>query len=186
MGNRLQEYRQRLGLTQEDLGALMGVGPGQISRLESGARNFDVTWAMRAAPYLKCWYLELLDDPEVPSGVPIRWKLTSSVYIQESATKEMTRPMTALLGSSAAIVEGGFWLPEYDDGDILFLDAESSPAETSRDAFVKLRSKAVLFGRLTPSLLAGRFHFSSHRMPKILPDQEVEWVANVRYVQRRY
>lgn len=54
MKNKIREYRERAGLTQEQLASLLRVSQTTISFFESGKRFPDVTCALRMALILRC------------------------------------------------------------------------------------------------------------------------------------
>lgn len=54
MKNKIREYREKAGLTQEQLASLLRVSQTTISFFESGKRFPDVTCALRMALILRC------------------------------------------------------------------------------------------------------------------------------------
>jgi transcriptional regulator with XRE-family HTH domain len=48
----LRELRKKIGLTQQELGDLVGTSQPQIKRLEKGQRTLSKEWAERLAPHL--------------------------------------------------------------------------------------------------------------------------------------
>lgn len=50
--SQLKRLREKLGLTQKELGTLAGTSQPQIKRLEVGERTLTKQWAERLAPHL--------------------------------------------------------------------------------------------------------------------------------------
>ena len=57
---RLKEARDRKGLTQRQLGQLIGISPSGLSKIELGLRQLSVRWAIKLAPALGVLPTELL------------------------------------------------------------------------------------------------------------------------------
>ena len=51
--NRLKEYRARLGVNQQEMGALAGVSRQTISQIERGDYSPSVTLALKIAKYFQ-------------------------------------------------------------------------------------------------------------------------------------
>jgi len=64
--NRIRELRKQKGLTQGELGELVGLHQTQIGNLENGARNFTFEWARRIARALECTVADLLSESDNP------------------------------------------------------------------------------------------------------------------------
>lgn len=60
-GRNLRQLRERLGLTQAELGALVGTGKSQINKLELGTRPLRGKWPARLAHALGCDPLAISD-----------------------------------------------------------------------------------------------------------------------------
>lgn len=52
MGNRIQELREAMGITQDDLARGAGTTKSQLGKLERGERRLSDHWAERIAPFL--------------------------------------------------------------------------------------------------------------------------------------
>jgi transcriptional regulator with XRE-family HTH domain len=61
LGPNLREARERLGLTQEQVGERSGVHTGEISRVESGKRDPQVSTLERLAKAVEVTPGQLLD-----------------------------------------------------------------------------------------------------------------------------
>ena len=61
-GQRVADYRKRLGMSQVDLAEKIGTTKMQISRLEAGKRRLTEEWRVKIAAVLRCTPDDLLDD----------------------------------------------------------------------------------------------------------------------------
>ena len=64
--NRIRELRKKAGLTQSELGDLVGLHQTQIGKLENSGRNLTFEWARRIAQALKVRLADLLDETDNP------------------------------------------------------------------------------------------------------------------------
>ena len=62
----LREWREHKGLTQEELAELLGTWKGQISKLETGAQQFNDKWIAACSTALGIEPGDLLRDPTAP------------------------------------------------------------------------------------------------------------------------
>ena len=63
MKNRLKEIRKDLGLSQKQLGDLIGTTHTQISKLEKSERRLTQEWLYRLADGLECHWSDLMEKP---------------------------------------------------------------------------------------------------------------------------
>lgn len=61
-GKRLKFFREKKGLSGEELGNLVGCNKSKISKLENGDQTLDTKWAKRLAPPLGIKAFQLLPD----------------------------------------------------------------------------------------------------------------------------
>jgi transcriptional regulator with XRE-family HTH domain len=66
--NRIQEWRKRRELSQEQLANAVNTTKAQISKLEKGDRQLTETWMKRLASVLGCMPHELMIEPIPPAG----------------------------------------------------------------------------------------------------------------------
>ena len=64
--NRIREYRKKAGLSQAELGELVGLHQTQIGNLENGGRNLTFEWARRIAKALQVRMVDLLSEEDNP------------------------------------------------------------------------------------------------------------------------
>lgn len=68
---RVREYRERAGLTQEDLARKLGMRQPHISAIESGRLGLSLERLLAMAEALGCSPSDLVDDPRKKStGTP--------------------------------------------------------------------------------------------------------------------
>lgn len=68
MTNRIKELRRLRGLTQDNLGKLVGTGRSQVVKLERGERRLTVEWMRRIARALECHPADLLVNEPASDG----------------------------------------------------------------------------------------------------------------------
>lgn len=66
MPNRIKEFRDAAGMSQQQLAERVGTTNQQISRLESGERRLTVEWMARIAPVFRVAPARLIDPPDEP------------------------------------------------------------------------------------------------------------------------
>ena len=64
--NCIRELRKRHGLSQAELGHLVGLHQTQIGNIEKGSRNLTFEWARRIAAALDCTTADLLAPQDNP------------------------------------------------------------------------------------------------------------------------
>ena len=62
--NRLKEYRARLGVNQQEMGALVGTSRQTISQIERGDYSPSVTLALKIAKVFNCKVEDIFDYQE--------------------------------------------------------------------------------------------------------------------------
>jgi transcriptional regulator with XRE-family HTH domain len=62
LGSEVQRARQRMGLSQDELGQQTGLGQTVVSRIESGARKIDLVELVRIATVLHTSVDEILNN----------------------------------------------------------------------------------------------------------------------------
>lgn len=62
MENRIRAVRKAKGLSQEQLGEMVGTNKVQIGRLEKGNRRLTIDWVEKIAKALDCHPMELLGE----------------------------------------------------------------------------------------------------------------------------
>lgn len=96
--NRLREFREALGLSQQRLADQVNpsTSQAQIDRLEKGERKLDFEWARRLAPALGKSWPELIDETELP---PLTREM---IALFEMLAPEQQQAVMALLRSFVA------------------------------------------------------------------------------------
>ena len=95
--NRIREWRDAIGITQEDLARLVGTGQSQINKLEKGERCLDKDWLLKLAPALKCRPIDLLSQEELAEYAAIfgtSLRIVNDKYIDVEAI--IPKPIAAL------------------------------------------------------------------------------------------
>lgn len=70
-GQTLRESRKKVGLSQEQLGELVGCGRANIAKFEGDKKIMSVDWARRFAPHLGVKPFQLLPDLGIEEKSPL-------------------------------------------------------------------------------------------------------------------
>lgn len=65
--NRIREFRKRAGLSQGELGKLVGLHQTMVGNIENGKRSLTLEWARRFAKTFGCTVADLLSDTDNPT-----------------------------------------------------------------------------------------------------------------------
>lgn len=79
----IRAWRKHRGLTQVQLAERVGINQGNLSKIESGARQYDQEFLEKAAEALKCEPADLIArDPADPDGI---WALYDKMTAPQRA-----------------------------------------------------------------------------------------------------
>lgn len=114
MENRIRFFRDKLGLTRDQLSAKMGVSTSQLTKLERGERRLTQEWMERVADALHISPVDLFDQPssrlvDVPL---ISWVSAGHLTHQDTVTEIDDFPVIEVAGLPA-----GDWVALRVDGD---------------------------------------------------------------------
>lgn len=75
--NRLREWRERRGLSQQQVADMAGCSKVQISTLERGRPSLDLLWMQRLAPILHVTPGDLLNPADNPAACrdDVEWRM---------------------------------------------------------------------------------------------------------------
>ena len=108
MSNRIKEWRNERGLSQQALGDLVGTTGQQVGRLESGERRLSLDWIERFASALGCGPHELIgesfpveksrseDLDELLGAVKRHWNALGTEYARQIFLGDFYRLFPAL------------------------------------------------------------------------------------------
>lgn len=97
--NRIREYRMAAGLTQAQLGEMVGLHQTQIGNLENGGRNLTFEWARRIAKAFNVRLVDLLSEDDNP------FRLDETERSLISHYREADQTQKALIDRVAAPME---------------------------------------------------------------------------------
>lgn len=98
MHNRLREFRERAGLTQHQLGELIGCGWQRVSRMERGDRALSQKWAVKAAAALGVHWATLMERPGAAGfAEPPRDPLAAAPPAEWQRLPEVSAALAAML-----------------------------------------------------------------------------------------
>lgn len=122
MRNRLREIRERAGLTQEELGALVGHDKTVISRLELGKRRITLEWMKKLSDALKVSPVELIDVP-VPKP-PFLTPNAEDIFEKFTQTREgvVLDPAVGSGGTFSSAAPSKTRLRALSHGDVIEAD----------------------------------------------------------------
>lgn len=99
MPNRIREIRLERGLSQEQLGAMVGTGNQQISKIERGRLRLSEPWMNRIAAALHVRPYELLNNP-MGTDDPIELQLLDRFRTLTDEQREYVLHSIAILTGS--------------------------------------------------------------------------------------
>jgi transcriptional regulator with XRE-family HTH domain len=191
MRNRLKEFREAAGLSQEQLAEMTGTTRQQISRLEKGSRKLSQEWATRLGGVLERTAGELFGDQLPPKRVRLNGYVGGGEEINvldgnDAPLGYVPLPLT-IKRPAAVVVRGDSMAPQFENGDIIYYEQEELAPEQIVDeaCVVQLVSGTIYVKRLLPASGKGRYHLISVN-PNVAPiqDQAVAWAARIRLIAK--
>lgn len=175
MANRLKEILAKRDMILEDLSELTGISPGQLSRIQSGARGLSLENAVKIARALGIEIQEFTDefDPEDLAVIPANFldnmaKRRAKPDRDDPVIPNLTIPAGMGPGFALSVMldeHGQVRDPEYTDGGWGLPDA----VKAGFGRFGKLYSLPVRGDSMHPTLPGGSFVFvdTSHTFPDV-------------------
>lgn len=151
MGKRIKELRLKKGVTQEELGKIIGVQKSAILKYESGlVENMKRNSIKTLADYfgVRPSYLMGLDDTliNVYSSVHagILSEMIENIVDTEEISEKMARSDKAYFGLK---VKGDSMFPTYQEGDTLIVEKNTS-CESGNDCIVAINGNEAFLKRV--------------------------------------
>lgn len=151
MGKRIKELRLKKGVTQEELGKIIGVQKSAILKYESGlVENMKRSSIKTLADYfgVRPSYLMGLDNTliNVYSSVHagILSEMIENIVDTEEISEKMARSDKAYFGLK---VKGDSMFPTYQEGDTLIVEKNSS-CESGNDCIVAINGNEAFLKRV--------------------------------------
>ena len=180
MPNRLKFYRERKGLTQEELGKRLNSGRSTVTKFERGERPLTPSWLDRIAKELDCAPLDILGDE-----VPVVGKIGAggSVIYEDVGNEDTIKRPPETPGVLVGLeVAGESMLPKYDPGDVIFISRDSpgvDPEDIGAYCACRLRTGETYLKKLARGSRPGLYTLRSLNGVDI-EDVELEWATPVR------
>lgn len=151
MGKRIKELRLKKGVTQEELGKIIGVQKSAILKYESGlVENMKRSSIKALADYfgVRPSYLMGLDDTliNVYSSVHagILSEMIENIVDTEEISEKMARSDKTYFGLK---VKGDSMFPTYQEGDTLIVEKNTS-CESGNDCIVAINGNEAFLKRV--------------------------------------
>lgn len=182
----LRDLRLDRGLTQKNLGKLLGLSQQRIAKYENGA-IMEVSVAVELARALQVRIDDVLGLRERPR-VPIIGKLSVNGLIKQRTQLEETlyedAPPMAPPETIAFTVAGDMG-PLYRAGDVVFCGAKTPPGENLHDeCVVELENGDLFLKRILPGSDPEHFHLQTVLGTSLLDNQRVLSCRRVEYVKK--
>lgn len=185
MANRIKKYRNRAGLTQQQLADILGTGKSTVVKLERGERDLNERWLTRISKVLDCQPTDLLDE-----DVAIVGKIGaggSIIFEDIGATDSVARPPETAGALVGLEVEGESMLPKFDPGDVVFISRDHdgvSLADVGSYCAVRLSTGQTLLKILARGSKPNLFSLRSLNAAD-MEDVELDWASPIRAITPR-
>ncbi|MFA7243195.1 MAG: S24 family peptidase [Sulfuricellaceae bacterium] len=194
LGAKLRVFRERLGISQAELGSRMKpqVAQQQIMKLEKGERELTVAWMRRLSPHLHVAPRDFLDEDPTPT-VPVVGSVLAGdemlEFLDDGGEFDRIEAPPGAHDGVAVQVRGNSMVPRFFDGDFVFYSRRRGldpAAFLNRDCIVRLSDGRTMLKRVELGARKGQYTLRSYNpaTPSI-PDARVEWVAPVIWVKPR-
>jgi transcriptional regulator with XRE-family HTH domain len=100
--NRIKKLRKARGLTQEELGDLMGTTGATVQRLENSKRGLSEKWMRKLGDALEVSTVDLLEEPEgeVPTGLIDRGEIRAGAWLELDDQQDESATTTDIMPDS--------------------------------------------------------------------------------------
>lgn len=194
--NRIAEWRELRGLSQEDLAAAAGMSPGYLSRMERGERNVSLKNLAKISEALGIPARDLVPEDEIkPEGiptagtfyVPLKGRIVGGGVIDVSTSQdepgieyEVELSVQIPDATMAYQVVGESMMPVYRPDTVIICRAHTS--EIDRYLGRELAVGTIEHGRMLKTVHAGSkpglYDLESFNA-KLMRDVELVWVARI-------
>jgi transcriptional regulator with XRE-family HTH domain len=190
-GRRLKQLRENKGLTQSQLGHMVGTVHQQIQKLEKGTLSVSVEWAKKIAPFLDVSPIELL-------GISGEIRQTASLVGYVGAglmyyadprvgpwnTIEEVEAPPGAEGLKAVRVQGDALEPIYGNGDILYFGkTKVHPSSClGKECVIQILNGPAMVRKIK-SFQNGTYILEWHGV-EVIKTADIEWALPVLWVRR--
>lgn len=190
--NRIREWRERRGLTLEQLSELAHISPSYLQRMETGGRNVSLKNLARLAGALNVSQNDLVIDSTSSGRVRVMGRIGAGAEILpefEQVPPDGLFEIDAMIpvpdGAIAFEVEGASMWPRYDPGDVIICWSEGTNIEDvlGHEAAVRTKDGRRFLKRVLRGAAKDTFDLESHNYEPIR-GVKLEWVSAVEHVIR--
>lgn len=190
MSNNIKLYRQKAGLTLEQVAQAAGTSNQMIGLLERGQRKLTVEWMERIAPALGVSPADLMLASKTVPVVGYVGAGAEIYSIDDHAKgngmfETSAPPQGATPSMVALVVRGDSMSPAYEDGDIIYYDQQLTgdfDHLVGKRVVVRLKDGRTYVKKLRKNS-EGHYWLHSHNAdPIVSPD--LEWIAPVAWVRQ--
>jgi len=191
MKNKLRHYRQKAGLTLDQVAEAADTSNQMVGMLELGKRKLTQEWMERLAPVLGVSPADLLN--ELKRTVPVVGYVGAGAeiysiddHLKGTGMFETSAPPQGASDTMVAlVVRGDSMSPAYEDGDTIYYDQIFTADFThlvGKRCIVRLTDGRTFIKKLRRNG-DGQYWLQSHNADPIIAPQ-IEWVAKVVWVQQ--
>ncbi len=185
---RVREFRKLRKMTIEKLAELSGVSVSQVSRIETGERNWSVDSLPKIAKALGVDVLDLIDASKAWTDVPIFGSVGQDGAIRAfpNGQNASTARVPAAYGDVIALtISGMSQYPRYNEGDVLACAEASYDASQclNRECVVTLDMGTAFLRIVQAGFEPGTYNLTSHNQPPML-NMKIVACRPVLYVGR--
>lgn len=188
MPNLIKYWRQKRGISGQQLAELIGSTQPQVHRLETGKLRLKVDQMGVIAQALGVAPQDLL----APRMIPLVGYVGAGgevEYLDDSAKgaglDEVPAPPGADPQTVAVGIRGTSMHPVYRDGWVLYYSAHCQPVDLlGQDCVVRLADGRTMLKRLLRGSTAGHFNLESYNGAAI-EDVPLEWAAAIDFIDPR-
>lgn len=188
MKNNIKLYRQRAGLTHQQIADAVGTSNQMIGLLERGQRKLTVEWMELIAPVLGVTPADLM---LASRSVPVVGYVGAGaeIYSIDDHAKgngmfeTSAPPQGATPSMVALVVRGDSMAPAYEDGDVIYYDQQVTgdfDHLIGKRVVARLADGRTFIKKLRKNS-EGQFWLHSHNAEPII-NPKIEWLAAVRWV----
>ncbi len=190
--NRIREWRDRRGMTLEQLAEQAGISVSYLSRMESGDRNVSLKNVGKLTGPLRVRARDLVEDDEATFTIQVAGLIGAGAEILMDAEQigpegleeiELTIPIAR--GALAFRVYGDSMWPRYDAGDVVICGRDGMDVDQvlNWEAAVRTTDGRRFLKRVRRGSKRGLFNLESHNAEP-MRDVGLEWVSGIEHVVR--
>lgn len=184
MGNRIKEWRNKMGITAQELADMVNSSQGQISKLERGERRLDTDWMDRISKALNCRPIDLILNEEAKIPIIGSLGLNAEITLYKEGDKRLEEtvecpPDNDPKTTGAVKIKGEFLEPSASDNWILYYSKKQTAMSDkllNKLCVVKVKNGPILYRRVQKGYKKGKYNLLIHNA-KMIEDADLEWAV---------